>query len=119
NLDLSGYADAVLEFEDRCATEANYDVGRVEYSSNGGGSWTEVYSCSGRTAWQSNRIELPAAAGGSAFRLRFRLQSDASVNAAGWAVDNIRLSAGGQACRDSQIPLGDAIFADGFGVGPG
>lgn len=119
NLDLSGYADAVLEFEDRCATEANYDVGRVEYSSNGGGSWTEVYSCSGRTAWQANRIELPAAAGGSAFRLRFRLQSDASVNAAGWAVDNIRLSAGGQACRDSQTPLGDAIFADGFGVGPG
>ena len=36
NLDLTGYADLVLEFEDRCATEANYDFGYVEYSSNGG-----------------------------------------------------------------------------------
>ena len=119
NLDLSGYADAVLEFEDRCATEAGYDFGRVEYSNNGGGTWTEVYSCSGRSTWQANRIELPAAAGGSAFRLRFRLQSDTSITGAGWAVDSIRLSAGGQACRDAQVPLGDVIFADGFEIGPG
>lgn len=118
NLDLTGYADLVLEFEDRCATEANYDFGYVEYSSNGGASWNEVYRCDGRTAWQANRIELPAsAAGGNAFRLRFRLKSDVSLNAAGWAVDNIRLSAGGQACRDAQTPPGDPIFRDGFESG--
>lgn len=116
SLDLTGYADAVLEFEDRCATEAGYDYGIVEVSSNGGGSWTEVYRCDGRTTWQANRIALPAAVDGSAaFRLRFRLNTDGSVTRDGWAVDNIRLSAGGQACRDSQLPpQGEAIFEDGF-----
>jgi hypothetical protein len=114
-VDLSGYAQLALEFDDRCATEANYDFGRVEYSTTHGLSWNDLYSCSGRTTWQSNRLELPANVGGSGtLLLRFRLQSDPSVSGAGWAVDNIRLTAGGQACRDQQVPLGDAIFADGF-----
>lgn len=111
--DLSGYEDITLDFDDRCATEAGYDFGYAEFSADGGASWNTLYSCNGRNAWQSNHLELPAAANGaSALKLRFRLQSDGGANAAGWAVDNIRLAAGGDACRASQ--QSDTIFKNGF-----
>lgn len=117
-LDLTGYAQVALDFEDRCATETGYDFGNVDFSANGGGTWQTVYSCSGRTSWQANHIELPAAAdGSSALRIRFRLKSDMAVSAAGWAVDNIRISAGGQACRDQQTPTDDTIFKNDFESG--
>ena len=52
---------------------------------------------------------------GKAVKVRFRFTSDSSINDDGWYIDDIRLLAGGQACRDSQDPqAGQAIFADGF-----
>ena len=112
-LDLGGYSDITLSFDDRCATEAGWDFGYVDYSIDGGGTWNAVHACSGRSEWQAQRIGLPAAADGSAaLKVRFRLKSDAFVSASGWAIDNIRLQAGGAACRAEQ--LGDTIFVDGF-----
>ena len=111
--DLTGYSGATLDFDDRCDTESGYDFGYVEFSTNGGGSWTTAYSCSGQSSWQSHHLELPAAAdGASALKVRFRLSSDFFQNAPGWAVDNIRLAAGGDACIAQQTD--DTIFADGF-----
>jgi hypothetical protein len=110
---LTGYTGATLEFDDSCDTEAGYDYGYAEISADGGGHWTTVYSCTGRTAWQSNHIDLPATMDGvAALQLRFRLQSDFFVNAPGWSVDNIRLAAGGGACLTQQGV--DPLFADGF-----
>ncbi|KAB2897976.1 MAG: hypothetical protein F9K31_10845 [Dokdonella sp.] len=112
SIHLGGYTDLVLTFDDRCATESGYDFGHVEYSSNGGSSWSALYSCNGQSGWRSHRIDLPAGANGaSAFRLRFRLQSDGSVNDDGWAVDNIRIEGGGAACR---AQWDDHIFSNGF-----
>lgn len=111
--DLSGYSDVTLDFDDRCATEAGYDYGYAEFSADGGSNWNTLYTCDGRSSWQSNHLELPASANGaSALKLRFRLSSDTSQNAAGWALDNIRLAAGGEACRAAQQP--DTIFENGF-----
>ena len=113
-IDLSGYDDIMLAFDDRCATENGYDYGYAEYSTNGGGSWNTLYACDGRPSWQSHEIPLPSDANGSAaFKLRFRLSSDTSQNGAGWSIDNIRLEAGGDSCRAQQEP-DDTIFADGF-----
>lgn len=114
-IDATGYAAIGIDFDDRCATEAGYDHGNVEYSTNDGSTWTGVYACSGRTNWQTNHVDLPPAAdGSSALWIRFRLQSDQYVSDAGWAVDNIRITAGGQACRDQQVPADEVIFANGF-----
>ena len=111
---LAGYADLALDFTDRCATESGWDYGHVEFSTNGGSSWTSLYSCSGQSSWQSHHLDLPAAANGAtAFKLRFRLSSDTNTNDAGWAIDNIRIEAGGAACR-AQQPPDDRIFADSF-----
>jgi len=72
-----------------------------------------LYSCSGQSTWQSHHLELPSSADNvSALKVRFRLNSDGFQNAPGWAVDNIRLAAGGAACIAQQT--NDEIFADGF-----
>ncbi len=112
---LTGYSDIALSFDDRCDTEPGYDYGYVEFSANGGTSWSApIYTCTGRPNWQSQHIDLPASANGAgAFKLRFRLNSDSNLNASGWAIDNIKLEAGGDACR-AQQPPNDVIFANGF-----
>ncbi len=112
SLNLSGYSGSSLSFDDRCDTESGYDFGNVEVSVNGGASWSTLYTCSGRTTWQSNRVSLPASADNLAdLRLRFRLTSDTSVTRTGWAIDNIVLESGGAQCRADQL---DRIFVDGF-----
>lgn len=114
SLDFTGYSELALDFDDRCATESGYDYGYVEYSINGSTTWQPLYSCNGQTTWQSHHVDLPANANNaSAFKLRFRLKSDGGVSAAGWAVDNIRIEGGGDACR-AQQPNDDRIFVDGF-----
>jgi hypothetical protein len=112
--DLTGYSDIAIDFDDRCATESGYDFGYLEYSTDGGTHWSVAYACSGQTSWQSHHLDLPGDANGAAaFKLRFRLQTDPGVEGQGWAVDNIRLEAGGDACRAQQVPH-DVIFANGF-----
>lgn len=113
SINLGGYADSTLSFDDRCDTEANWDFGYVEVSTDGGATYTTLYRCDGETSWQSHRIALPASTDGVAdMRLRFRLSTDVSQNRSGWAIDNIRIESGGAQCRAEQ--LSDLIFADGF-----
>ncbi|TDR43931.1 carboxypeptidase family protein [Tahibacter aquaticus] len=113
-LNLSGYEDAVLSFSHKCLTEAGYDFGIVEFSTNPGAatpSWSEIYRCSNLPSWQTQHIALPAGANNQpALKLRFRLTSDSGSAREGWSIDTIRLEAGGAACRAS----GDGIFADDF-----
>ncbi|HEX5124920.1 MAG TPA: M14 family zinc carboxypeptidase [Rhodanobacteraceae bacterium] len=110
--DLTGYSGATLDFDDRCDTESGYDFGYVEFSTNGS-TWTTLYSCSGQSSWQSHHLVLPSSAdNASAVKVRFRLNTDFGQNAPGWAVDNIRFAAGGDACIAQQT--NDEIFADGF-----
>jgi hypothetical protein len=110
--DLTGYSDVSVDFDDRCDLEGGADFGFLEFSTNGGAQWTQAYSCTGQSSWQSHHIELPAAANNAAaLKIRFRLQSDSFQNAPGWAVDNVRIAAGGQECTGGPT---DVIFADGF-----
>jgi carboxypeptidase T len=101
-LDLDGYESPSLRFDSRCDTERNYDFGLVEISTNGGANWAEVFRCHGDPAWRSIELALPGLANAASARLRFRFTSDSSVTAPGWAVDNIRLRAGGPTCRAGQ-----------------
>ncbi len=100
SLNLSGYDSLVLSFDDRCATEVDYDFGYVEYSTNAGRSWNPLYRCSGRTDWRSHQLALPDTVDDShAFMLRWRLNSEEQIGDEGWSIDNLRLEAGGAACR--------------------
>ena len=111
--DLTGYSDVTLDFDDRCDTESGYDWGYAEYSADNGSNWSTLYSCTGQTSWQSHHLELPASANdAAALKLRFRITSDFGQNAPGWAVDNVRLAAGGDRCLGQQVV--DRLFASGF-----
>jgi carboxypeptidase T len=103
-LDLGGYTSTTLAFDQRCATEATFDFGIVEVSTNGGTSWSEVFRCDGDYTWRRVELALPQLDGQSQARLRFRFTSDGGVVDAGWALDNIVLSAGGATCRAGQQP---------------
>ncbi len=112
-IDLSGYENATLSFDSWCDTESGFDFGRVEVSSNGGGSWSEAFRCDGDASLQRVRVALPALNNAAQARIRFRFSSDSGVQRDGWYVDNIVLDAGGPGCRATQTG-GDAVFANGF-----
>jgi carboxypeptidase T len=112
-LDFTSYEDVVLNFDQKCATEDGWDYGIVEISTNassGTPTWTEVSRCTGETAWRATRLELPSAANQAAVKLRFRMLTDPAATAEGWSIDNVKIEAGGAACRGKT----DAIFANGF-----
>lgn len=96
-------------------TTTHYDGGVLEYSTNGGGSWTSpssgmfmhggytgVISSSyqnplgGQSAWggtqafRSSQVDLASLAGQSV-RFRFRIGTDTSVGARGWFIDDVRI----------------------------
>ncbi len=111
-LDLSLATDVALDWKQLYDLEDGYDYGHVEISTNGGTSWTEVARAAGEnhdTAWESNHLALPALAGSSQARLRFRLTSDVSATFDGWHLDDIVVSA--------VLPPPTALFADGFESG--
>lgn len=111
-LDLGEHSTIRLGFDQRCQTEAGWDFGHVETSRDGGATWQTVFRCHGESTWRRVELELDGLAGEPRARFRFRFTSDSGVAAAGWAVDNIVLQAGGSACRASQqIPH---VFGDGF-----
>ena len=105
-LELGGLDGVQLSFWQKYDTEANYDLARVEYSVDGGATWTTAAMYSGQSAgWLQAEIPLPALDDQTQARIRFRFTSDTSVNADGWYVDDIRLSAGGNGCLQPLAPI--------------
>lgn len=80
-LDLTGYTSVAMRFDQRCDTEAGWDYGIVEVSTNGGGAWSEVFRCDGETQWRTVELPLPQLDGQAAARLRFRIGLDATPDA--------------------------------------
>src|SRR5690606_40079171 len=67
------------------------------------------------SAWRRVELPLPQHDGQAQARFRFRFTSDPALTDAGWALDNIVLSAGGAACRASQQP---PVRIDAFDAAP-
>jgi len=103
-----------LEFDHRCVTEATFDFGNVEFSTNGGSTWSSfVFRCDGTNAWKHETVALTQLDNQANARVRFRLTSDGSQVRDGWWLDNIRLESAGPACRASQANT-PGIFDNGF-----
>jgi carboxypeptidase T len=99
-LDLSGLWGVTLSFWHIYDLQGGYDYGYVEYSTDGGITWTVAgsYSGEGHTTWTRVEIDLPALDDQPNGRLRFRLHSNALFTRDGWHIDDIVLSGGGLAC---------------------
>ena len=110
-LDLSAAAGVELVYWQRYDTEAGWDYCLVEVSP-GGGAWSEVARFDGAvTSWHQVTLPLPQLDGAATARVRFRLDSDGSIQRDGWYVDDIVV----RAALDPSLLA--AIFADGFESG--
>ncbi|HVL32227.1 MAG TPA: S8 family serine peptidase [Actinomycetota bacterium] len=91
-LDLTGKSGCRLTFALLSDTQADRDIFSVEAATARDGTWTRLFSTSGSTAGRFviHRVDISKFAGKQAF-VRFRLQTDASVTAAGVAVDDVAL----------------------------
>jgi hypothetical protein len=83
-------------------TEAGADFLRIEVSTNGGSTWTQVASGSGTTSGFTTTpgagmvpvtIPLTAYAGRSNVKIRFRFTTNGSVGSWGVALDDIAVTA--------------------------
>jgi hypothetical protein len=120
---------AQLSFKNRYMTENSFDGCVLEFSTNGGGTWTDIidgggsfvsggYSgvisssfmspISGRMAWEGDSggyvdtlINLPASFNGQNVIFRWLMASDNSVTSTGIWIDDIQVL-GGRECSDCQ-----------------
>jgi PKD repeat protein len=106
--DLSGYEGVALNFWHQYDTESGYDYADVEYSTNGGTTWTAAASYDGtQLAWTQQQIPLPEMDGQANARIRFHFTTDVSITGDGWHVDDIVLYGGGPACVPAASPTAE------------
>ena len=89
---------ATLTFYNKYKTESGYDFFRVEVSTNGGTSWTQIRSVSGTSSgypsWAAQvSLSLNAYAGQSNVKVRFRFTSDSTIADWGVAFDDVVVTA--------------------------
>jgi hypothetical protein len=95
---LAGKTTATLTFYNKYKTESGYDFSRVEISTNGGTTWTQLRSVSGTSSgyptWAPQvTLSLNAYAGQSNVKLRFRFTSDTTIADWGVGLDDIVVTA--------------------------
>lgn len=95
---LAGKTSSTLTFYNKYKTESGYDFFRVEISTDGGSTWTQLRSVSGQSAsypaWAAQvSLSLNTYVGQSNVKVRFRFTSDSSVTDWGVALDEIVVTA--------------------------
>ena len=89
-IDLTQIADAHLVFYSRGESEFATDYLRVQVSADDGGTWATLSSLQGfADAFTQYTADLSAYDGKASLRVRFRFQSNGSVNADGRYVDDV------------------------------
>lgn len=115
--DLTDYTGLGLNFFHRYALETNYDYAYLEFSLNGGTTWTAAKSYNGTAGWNEQTIDLSILDGVPEARIRFHLETDVSVTYDGWHVDDIALIGGGPGCIPDFAPIADFESPDPAYVG--
>jgi hypothetical protein len=110
-----------LRWWDWLYSEPSYDIASIEVSTDGGGTWSQVWGPSSGTlgGWQVHDVILSSAFAVPNFRIRFHFTSDAFNSYPGWYVDDVSLQGTTiDACApafDSPIPPA----CECTGTGPG
>ena len=108
-IDLVNLAGVVLEFSHIYELEDGYDYGRVEYSIDGGATWTTAASFNGSqiAGWERTELALPQLDHAATARIRFRIDTDVSLTEDGWHIDDIVI-------RGFDEPPPWQLFSDSF-----
>ena len=111
---LLGSADN-LTYQHWYETEPNYDFAYVEISTNDGASFETLSVWDGLgPGWEGQTNDLSAYAG-QEIRVRFRFESDFSVTAEGWYIDDIRIGGSNLVMIN---PTNTGSFTNGMWTGP-
>jgi hypothetical protein len=110
NLEDAG--GVTLEFSHIYELEDGYDYGHVEYSHDGGSTWTTATSFDGSqiASWERVELPLPDLDHAADARIRFRIETDGSVTEDGWHIDDIVV-------RGFDDPPPGLVFRDRFESG--
>ncbi|HYF63233.1 MAG TPA: proprotein convertase P-domain-containing protein, partial [Herpetosiphonaceae bacterium] len=109
-LDFSAYDTVSLRFWHTYDLESEFDYGYVEYSTDGGATWTEapggvftgdVDTGDAQTAWAQATLSIPGLAHATNGRVRFHLVADTNVQYDGWHIDDISVSGAKRSCKAS------------------
>ncbi len=84
---------ATVSFWHKYVIENTYDYGFVEFSTDGGTSWTELANFTGTlNDWTKQSYDINGIPVGSKVLLSFRFVSDYSLNYSGWHIDEISVN---------------------------
>ncbi|MBL7053019.1 MAG: T9SS type A sorting domain-containing protein [Candidatus Marinimicrobia bacterium] len=90
-LNLSDVNQAAIEFLQYVHFEPENDFGTIEVSTDGE-NWQEIARFSGYSGeWQKQICDLAAFCGNEEVSIRFRAQTDDSLDDLGWAIDDVRI----------------------------
>lgn len=94
SIDLSSALDANVHMRVKYDIENGFDYCYMEFSTNGGSSWTTAYTFNGEnqlTNWVSLTQNIGGFCGNSDVRMRFRFYTDAGYQADGIYIDSLRI----------------------------
>lgn len=140
-----GSADAQLSFKNKYITESTFDGMVLEFSTDGGTTWTDVITgggsfvsggytgpistgfmspIAGRQAWSGTSagpyidtvVNLPASLNGQSVKFRWLMASDSSVAATGAWVDDVQIL-GARVCQSCGMLIPERPIADFDGDG--
>jgi len=111
-LDFFSVAGVTLEFSHIYDLETGYDYAYVEYSTDGGATWSTArsFNGTGHLSWESVEIDLADLDHAADARIRFRIDTDVSITEDGWHIDDIVI-------RGFDDPPPGLIFRDRFESG--
>lgn len=102
----------LLEIREQYEIESYYDRGLIELSADDGATWTAVHSRSGLSGWRDTAVDISQFAG-QPVRIAFHLQSDSSVQYAGWQIASLAIGiAQSQQLSASLVSLNPQGFPD-------
>ena len=113
SFDLTTINNPTLSFWTWLDLETSYDRGRMEVSTDGGTSWTEITYYTGHDmTWKKKVVSLANYSTETDLRIRFRLTTDSSVTNDGWYIDDVQI--GEDDTRQQVERAIDGILAGGW-----
>jgi carboxypeptidase T len=118
--DFSNYTGISLGFWHKYFTEAGWDYGNVEYSTDGT-NWSNIASYDGvQSNWTAAQLLIPGLDEQGTAYIRFHFTSDSNTVYDGWYLDDIAIQGGGPSCvpllaptagftTNSPVELGQAV----------
>lgn len=109
DVDLSSFTAATVTYDDyTTGLDIGTDYTRLEYSTDGGGSWASLRNTAANTGWTSRSYSLPV---GGTVRIRFSGSVDRTNEFCDW--DNIVIAGTTPAQPDSYHASDTSTLADG------